>query len=222
MKKSSCHYGRFTHLLAMTLTLLVLTGGASVATALPISVSTEIYVDHYAEDANGNSLISTGPILTNNTNDLVSSAPFEVFSQSWTLSSAQYDDVWESMLVDIYTDFSLDAGDLNTYEVSLSYAFSSNASYTGNDSFAETYINGESFSGSQIITLNSGVTESFSWLYELYGDAGIFGGTGEYNVNVAANLNITDIKMITTSVSEPSSLLLMLLGFAGLVSRKRK
>lgn len=215
----------YSRLLASAVLAVSLVSVSSLVDASPITVTTEFLTDHYAEDSNGNELVSDG---TNTATGLQTStvtsvdvfAPQEVFNESWEISSANFDDVWESLLVDIYTDFSLDAGDTNAYEITLDYDFSRSITAPIGNASSGVGVYYESFIGSNTFILNPGDLVLFDWGYELYGEAALAGGDGEYDSTINASLNITDIRTIPANVPEPSSLALLLLGALGLLAKR--
>mgnify|MGYP000250586140 CR=1 FL=1 len=190
--------------------------GAGLVEASPISVSTEFFTSNYAEDGNGTVLNDLA--LTENESKSVEIGT--VFSRSWSIDSGGYSDIWQSLWVDTTSEFKLDPISNDTYEITLNFSYSTKFDSTG-DASALLYDSILDFNDNYTFKLDAGSSQSFNWFFELVGEAGLFGGTGSYAGMLSAQLDITDITLISASVPEPSSLVLLLLGSLGLLAKRK-
>lgn len=190
--------------------------GVSLAEAVPISVGTEFYTSDYAEDSNGNLLHD----ISQNESEAKNAVIGTVFSRSWSINNDSYADIWQSLWVDTTSEFTLDPSSSETYEIALNFSYSTSFNASGD---ASSYLNGTilDFNDNYSFKLDAGSSQSFNWFFDLVGEAGLFGGVGEYDGTLNAQLDITDIKLISATVPEPSSLALLLLGSLGLLVKRK-
>lgn len=206
----------YSRLLTSTV-LVVSLMGVGLAEASPISVGTEFYISDYAEDGNGNLLHDFSQTDVETKNVEVGT----VFSRSWSINKNNYADVWQSLWVNTTSEFTLAPSSSDTYEVALNFSYSTIFNSNGD---ASSYLNDAvlDFNDNYTFKLNSGSSQSFNWFFDIVGEAGLFGGVGEYDGTLNAQLDITDIKLIAASVPEPSSLALLLLGAVGLLVKRKQ